>query len=117
MLYSIGAGQVFLSSELPQHARATATRSWSKVTWSTHILLYKDTHIGVGAYTYTRSYEHTQRLVCARQMPTDAEKQEVGLSAEVLAEALVPYAVMRRCSMRPCSLGYCSREGRYEGLS
>ena len=55
--------------------------------------------------THIYPYEHTHRLVCAREVPTDAEKQEVGLAAEGWAEALVPYAVMRRCSMRECSLG------------
>ena len=62
-------------------------------------------HVYWSSSTHIYPYEHTQRVVCARQMPTDAEKQEVGLAAEVLAEALVPYAVMRRCSMRQCSLG------------
>ncbi len=71
------------------------------------------THIAVQGHVYWSSsthiypYEHTHRLVCVRQMPTDAEMQEMGLAAKgclVWAEALVLYAVMRPCCMWQYSL-------------
>jgi hypothetical protein len=68
MLYSISAGQVFLSS-----ARARYS-DWFVVESD-----LEHTHIAVQGHAYCSSsthiypYEHTERLVCARQMPTDAE--------------------------------------------